>query len=117
MVFVWRTNFDITDKELDKVAPSIEKQSNTRPNVNIAAPTKSNSVLKEQSQMQNKLDTLSLNGNKENYSTNERIGSSKVTIVFKQHITTLGVATLKDQKIGPSPQVRSCKVAFSHIQN
>ena len=82
MVFVWRTNFDITDKELDKVAPSVEKQSNSRPNVNTAAPTKSNSVLKEQSQVSNNFDTLSLNGNKENYSTNERISCPKVTIVF-----------------------------------
>ena len=88
MVFVWKTNFDITDKELGIVAPSIKKQSNGRPNVNTEAPTKSNSVLKEQSEVQNKGGTRSLNGNKENYSTNERISSSKVTIIFLQYITT-----------------------------
>ena len=30
LVYVWKTNFDVTDKELGKVAPSTEKQSNDK---------------------------------------------------------------------------------------
>ena len=83
MVFVWRTNFDVIDEELGVVPPSIEKQSNKNPNVNTRAPTKSNSVLKEQIKVENKLSAMSMNGNKENYSTIERTGCVKVTIVFR----------------------------------
>ena len=82
MVFVWKTNFDLTDKELALVAPSIEKQTNSGCSASTGSTT-TKSVLKEQNQLPNKLiSTLSLNGNKENSSSNQRINSSKVPMLF-----------------------------------
>ena len=71
MVYVWKTNFDVTDKELGKVAPSTEKQPNDRlkySKTSLETYGQTKTALKEQSQTQAKLASLSIGGkgNKEN---------------------------------------------------
>ena len=81
MVFVWKTNFDIADKQLGIVPPSTNKhyknESNEAPYIK-ENPQKAKSILKEQCSVQNKLGSLTLNKNKENNFTDERISIEKV---------------------------------------
>ena len=71
MVYVWKTNFDVTDKELGKVAPSTEKQPNDRlkySKISLETYGQTKKVLKDQAETQAKLTSLSIKdrGNKEN---------------------------------------------------
>ena len=71
MVYVWKTNFDVTDKELGKVAPSTEKKPNDRlkySKVSLETYGQTKKVLKDQAETQAKLASLSMEdrGNKEN---------------------------------------------------
>ena len=71
MVYVWKTNFDLTDKELGKVAPSTEKQPNERlkySKVSLETYGQTKTAMKEQSKTNSKLASLSIEEkkNKEN---------------------------------------------------
>ena len=81
-VFVWQTNFDIVDKELGIVPPSVDKQC--KEVVSNGTP-KTKSVLKDQGTLQNQLGSLTLNrnGNKENTPSKERSSGPKVISINK----------------------------------
>jgi len=75
-VYVWQTNFDIVDKELGIVPPSVDKQCKEVVNNGTS---KTKSVLKDQGTLQNQLGSLALNrnGNKENTPSKERSSGPK----------------------------------------
>ena len=90
-VFVWQTNFDIVDKELGIVPPSVDKQCKEVVN---NGPSKTKSVLKDQGTLQNQLGSLALNrnGNKENTPSkdsknhgNQRVTNDGVKIEIEEH--------------------------------
>ena len=71
MVYVWKTNFDLIDKELRKVAPSTQKQPSDGmkySDVSLETYGQTRTALKEQSKTQAKLASLSIKEtkNKEN---------------------------------------------------
>ena len=79
MVFVWKTNIDIADKELGIVPPSTEGQSEVKANSSAA---KTKSILKEKQKLQSPLKQMeslssNRNGNKENDSLQLQENASK----------------------------------------
>ena len=71
MVYVWKTNFDLIDKELRKVAPSTQKQPSDGmkySDVSLETFGQTKTAMKEQSKTQAKLASLSIKEtkNKEN---------------------------------------------------
>ena len=71
MVYVWKTNFDLIDKELRKVAPSTQKQPSDGmkySDVSLETFGQTRTALKEQSKTNVKLASLSIKEtkNKEN---------------------------------------------------
>ena len=81
-VYVWQTNFDVVDKELGIVPPSVDKQCMEVVNNGTS---KTKSVLKDQGTLQNQLGSLALNrnGNKENTPSKERSSGPKVISINK----------------------------------
>lgn len=79
MVFVWKTNIDIADKELGIVPPSTEGQSEVKATISTA---KTKSILKEKQKLQSPLEQMeslssNRNGNKENDSLQLQEDASK----------------------------------------
>ena len=81
-VYVWQTNFDVVDKELGIVPPSVDKQCMEVVNNGTS---KTKSVLKDQGTLQNQLGSLALNrnGNKENTPSKDRSSAPKVISITK----------------------------------
>ena len=88
LVYVWKTNFDVTDKELGKVAPSTEKQSNDKlkySKTSLETYGQTKAALKEQSKTQAQLASLSIGakGNKENQPLGDN--SSHIKVYISRH--------------------------------
>ena len=86
LVYVWKTNFDVTDKELGKVAPSTEKQSIDKlkySKTSLETYGQTKAALKEQSKTQAQLASLSISakGNKENEPLSDNGSHIKVYII------------------------------------
>ena len=84
MVYVWKTNFDLIDKELRKVAPSTQKQPSDGmkySDVSLETYGQTRSALKEQSKTQAKLASLSIKETKNK--ENEPLSDNRLTKVYK----------------------------------
>ena len=84
MVYVWKTNFDLIDKELRKVAPSTQKQPSDGmkySDVSLETYGQTRSALKEQSKTQAKLASLSFKETKNK--ENEPLSDNRLTKVYK----------------------------------
>jgi len=80
MVYVWKTNFDLIDKELRKVAPSTQKQPSDGmkySDVSLETFGQTRTALKEQSKTQAKLASLSIKETKNK--ENEPISDNRLT--------------------------------------
>ena len=83
MVYVWKTNFDLIDKELRKVAPSTQKQPSDGmkySDVSLETFGQTRTALKEQSKTQAKLASLSIKETKNK--ENEPISDNRLTKVY-----------------------------------
>ena len=86
MVYVWKTNFDLIDKELRKVAPSTQKQTSDGmkySDVSLETYGQTRSALKEQSKTQAKLASLSIKETKNK--ENEPLSDNRLTKVYKYY--------------------------------
>ena len=84
MVYVWKTNFDLIDKEIRKVAPSTQKQPSDGmkySDVSLETYGQTRSALKEQSKTQAKLASLSIKETKNK--ENEPLSDNRLTKVYK----------------------------------
>ena len=82
MVYVWKTNFDLIDKELRKVAPSTQKQPSDGikySDVSLETYGQTRTALKEQSKTQAKLASLSIKETKNK--ENEPLSDNRLTKV------------------------------------
>ena len=83
MVYVWKTNFDLIDKELRKVAPSTQKQPSDGmkySDVSLETYGQTRTALKEQSKTQAKLASLSIKETKNK--ENEPLSDNRLTKVY-----------------------------------
>ena len=83
MVYVWKTNFDLIDKELRKVAPSTQKQTSDGmkySDVSLETYGQTRTALKEQSKTQAKLASLSIKETKNK--ENEPLSDNRLTKVY-----------------------------------
>ena len=83
MVYVWKTNFDLIDKELRKVAPSIQKEPSDGmkySDVSLETFGQTRTAMKEQSKTQAKLASLSIKETKNK--ENEPISDNRLTKVY-----------------------------------
>lgn len=86
MVYVWKTNFDLIDKELRKVAPSTQKQPSDGmkySDVSLETYGQTRTALKEQSKTQAKLASLSIKETKNK--ENEPLSDNRLTKVYKYY--------------------------------
>ena len=83
MVYVWKTNFDLIDKELRKVAPSTQKQPSDGmkySDVSLETFGQTKTAMKEQSKTQAKLASLSIKETKNK--ENEPLSDNRLTKVY-----------------------------------
>ena len=83
MVYVWKTNFDLIDKELRKVAPSTQKQPSDGmkySDVSLETYGQTRTALKEQSKTQAKFASLSIKETKNK--ENEPLTDNRLTKVY-----------------------------------
>ena len=83
MVYVWKTNFDLIDKELRKVAPSTQKQPSDGmkySDVSLETYGQTRTALKEQSKTNAKLASLSIKETKNK--ENEPLSDNRPTKVY-----------------------------------
>ena len=83
MVYVWKTNFDLIDKELRKVAPSTQKQPSDGmkySDVSLETYGQTRTALKEQSKTNAKLASLSIKETKNK--ENEPLSDNRLTKVY-----------------------------------
>ena len=83
MVYLWKTNFDLIDKELRKVAPSTQKQPSDGmkySDVSLETFGQTKTAMKEQSKTQAKLASLSIKETKNK--ENEPLSDNRLTKVY-----------------------------------